>query len=191
LEAQDNPRNDAGTAAFSFARHILSETSDCDFNPTGALHLAYDEERTTRLRNFIERNGWLEPHMQWIKTAETKDICGLTLSYNGLFYADAATVNTKKFVERLLIGCLLASAPMTDRVVIHATGLALPVSAKLQPVRGQVTYIEAPQKLKCPVMFGHYIAPTPDGLWSLGASFEQNNAVPDIKPEDTIKNIEA
>ncbi len=199
LEAQDNPRNDAGAAAFSFARHILSDTPECDFNPCGALHLAHDAEKETRLRNFLERNAWLEPHMQWIPAADTEKICGVALGHDGLFYADAVTVNTKKFVSSLLHSRLRKGYALSRNacesehpsdIAIFATGLALREKFPLQAVRGQVTYIRAPQALRCPVMFGHYIAPTND-LWALGASFEQNNDNPEIKAQDTQSNIEA
>jgi tRNA 5-methylaminomethyl-2-thiouridine biosynthesis bifunctional protein len=187
LEAQDNPRNDAGTSAFSFARHILSETPDCDFNPCGALHLAHDDDKAERLENFLRRNSWLTPHMKWIPADETENICGIDLKYDGLFYADAGTVNTKKFVEKMLSSVTLSDKPQGD-IIIHATGIALRDKFKLQPVRGQVTTIKAPQNLKCPIMFGHYIAPS-ENLWFLGASFEQNNDNPELKSEDTQKNI--
>jgi tRNA 5-methylaminomethyl-2-thiouridine biosynthesis bifunctional protein len=189
IEAQDNPRNDAGQSAFSFANHILSDIPDINYRQTGALHLAHDIGKAERLQKIYSSAGWLEPHLQWIEVKDTKNVCGIAMRQDGVFYPDAASVNNQKLLRALVKNVTTERAPETQPIIL-CTGLALKkYDLPLQPVRGQVTYIQAPAELKCPVMFGSYIAPTPDGLWALGATFQQNNENPDPTDADDATNI--
>lgn len=199
IEAADNPRTDMGQSAFSFATHILSDTHHCDARQTGALHIGFNADKNDRLQKIYARSGWLHPHMRWISASHTENICGLTVPYDGLFYADAMTVKTSAFVTELLHRHETRYGALYDLMhhdipVIYACGDALRgmfPALPLQPVRGQITYIRAPRTLTCPVMFGHYVAPTTDGLWSLGASFQQNHDSTTPNHDDDTDNMRA
>lgn len=185
IEAQDNPRNDAGLSAFSFATHILRDLKHVDYRQTGSLHLATDEAKTKRLKAFYERGDWLEPHMQW--------------SEKGLLYQDTGMVNTASLVKALLQDAdIRFNAEMAvDGPTVLACGWGLhdlPIATELplQPVRGQVTYTQINNfHLEKPIMFGHYVAPLADGSFCMGASFNQNDDDPVPRSQDDSENIEA
>jgi tRNA 5-methylaminomethyl-2-thiouridine biosynthesis bifunctional protein len=56
----------------------------------------------------------------------------------------------------------------------------------MQAVRGQVLYVDRkPQiNLRCPILFGHYIAPVNDQTWVMGATFDRNDTRIDPSPDD-------
>ena len=198
IEAQDNPRTDAGLAAFSFAQHVLGDLPDIDHVRSGALHLGVDPEKTERLKKLSENSSWLSPHMRWITAAHTKEVCGHSLPFDGLYYADAATVDPRKTVAALSNGINMrwkaSYVPDAQIPTILACGWGLHETSlgrhlPLQPVRGQTTYITAPFPLACPVMFGSYAAPLRGGEWALGATFEQNQSDPVLQESARAKNI--
>lgn len=195
IEAQDNARTDLGLSAFSFATATLKDIPNIELQQNGALHLATDSEKTNKLQKILSQGGWLDPHLQWVKQADTNDICGIALACDGLFYKDAVSVNTNKLVHALLDNVTKAEwDSKTDQPVILCTGWGLKElqpHLPLQPVRGQVVYATAPVKLKCPIMFGQYCAPVDDASWAMGATFEQNNAEAIVKDEDTYKITQA
>lgn len=197
IEAQDNPRTDIGLSAFSFATHILSEHG-VDYRSQGALHLAFNEEKRNKLEKIFESGDFLAPHVQWIKAKETQELCGIALPHDGLYYRDAATVNSFETVQSILQKATIRkekysqdSSNKTPHVLCTGWELDNLKLFPLQPVRGQVLYVQAPQDLRCPVMFGSYCAPMDENTWSLGATFEPNNADPETKESDDAKIIEA
>lgn len=186
IEAQDNPRNDAGLAAFSFANHILADIPNIDYVQNGALHVGANEMKQDRLRKIFDTAGWLEPHLQWRE--------------NILYYKDSASVSTKKLVEVLLRGTNIQfgkniDALPDDGVTILASGFGLQKflpELPLQPVRGQVDYARiSGLTMDYPKMFGHYVAPISDALFSIGASFKQNETGTEIRAKETAENIAA
>jgi tRNA 5-methylaminomethyl-2-thiouridine biosynthesis bifunctional protein len=189
VEAQDNPRNDAGLSAFSFANHILQDLENIEYRQDGALHLFSGEDKKTKLEKIYHQSGWLEPHIE--------------LREDGVFYKDSASVNTSALVKELLSATTIEFNKTIDEntlsngPVILACGWGLHEfpflkNLPLQPVRGQVTYAEIPDlHLNHPIMFGNYIAHVKNNLFCLGASFEQNNDKPEITETDDIKNIAA
>jgi tRNA 5-methylaminomethyl-2-thiouridine biosynthesis bifunctional protein len=187
IEAQDNPRNDAGLSAFSFANHVLQGLTNIEYKQNGALHVFASPEKKAKLQKIAEQHDWLEPHLQ------------LQESY--LAYHDSASVNTSMLVKALLNGITIkfnqSITELSDNPTILACGWGLkafPFLEKIpfQPIRGQVTYARIPDlQMDQMLMFGNYIAPVKDDLYCLGASFEQNNDQPVIKDEDDQKNIAA
>lgn len=188
IEAQDNPRNDAGLSAFSFANHVLRDMPNIDYHQNGALHVGGNDRKQDKLDKIARQTDWLFPHLQ--SRAE------------GLFFADAASVNPRKLVEALLadkavrFGERITDLPPGPVILACGYGIKQFIDGspmRLQAVRGQVTYAEIPGfALSHPVMFGHYIAPLPEaGLFSMGASFEKNNEIPDITAQDDAENIRA
>lgn len=193
IEAQDNPRNDAGLSAFSFATHVLKDFNDIEYKQNGALHLPANDRKKDKLDKIIVQAGWLQPHMQ--------------AKENGVFFHDSGSVNTAKLVEKLLADIpvdyntefkspSIPQPALQSDLIILACGLGnrnfIDNKIRLQPVRGQVTYAEIPElELAHPLMFGHYIAPVDNNLYSLGASFEKNSDQPAISEKDDQDNISA
>lgn len=201
IEAQDNARTDLGLSAFSFASHILNDTAySCDYKKTGALHLVTDDDKENKLRKIYDSGYFLDPHCKWIEHGDSSNVCGISLDLDGLYYADSGTVNTQKFVRYLLQDAEITynsswdSASASETTVLCAGWELNTLNAfPLQPVRGQVVYIQKPidTTLKCPIMFGSYIAPYDDETWSLGATFTQNNDDPNVRSEDTEKILQS
>lgn len=189
IEVQDNPRNDAGLSAFSFSNHILKDMTDIDYTQTGALHLPANNRKQEKQQKLAQQTDWLFPHLQQKE--------------NGIFYSDSASVNTAKLVKQLLgntsiqFNVTIDKNHLPDGTVILASGWGLndfitKDNIHLQSVRGQVTYAEIPDlALPYPMMFGNYIAPFKDNVFTLGASFEKDNADPAINDIDDQNNIEA
>ena len=197
IEAQDNPRTDIGLSAFSFAQHILNEHGVA-YTPSGALHLAFDDDKRNKLEKIYASGLFLDPHARWVDATQTKETCGLALPHDGLFYADAATIDTQATVLNLLKATTISTNTtwtdgQKDGLVILCSGLGLRTFTELplQPVRGQVLYVDAPHALHCPVMFGNYCAPVDGATWSLGATFEQNNDQAVTTEEDNRKIMDA
>ena len=187
IEVQDNPRNDAGLSAFGFTDHVLNDLADIEYQKNGALHLPSNDRKQEKWDKIAKQTDWLEPHLQ------QRD--------NGIFFADSASVNTAKLVQRLLAGIEVqynrpVEKPDDTTPTILACGLGnrdfVDTRIRLQPVRGQVTYVQIPSlDLPQPLMFGHYIAPVHGDLFSLGASFEKNNDIPALSEQDDADNIAA
>ncbi len=198
IEAQDNARTDIGLSAFSFAQHILREHG-VDVVPSGALHLAFNAEKENKLRKIHDSSFFLDPVATWISANESQALCGLSLPYDGLFYHGTGTVCTRATVQNMLTSASVSyhtpwsEDVVSDNPVILCNGLALrdSLALPLQPVRGQVLYVDAPRKLSCPVMFGHYCAPVNDTTWTLGATFDQNNDSPEPRESDDTKILES
>ena len=188
IEAQDNPRNDAGLSAFSFANHVLADLPDVDYVQSGALHLGGNEIKTEKLQKILRSGDWLSPH-----------ITSFPAIPDGVFYADSGHVNTAKLVKALVKNIPVKFNQIVETIpngpTILATGWGLQKflpDLPLQPVRGQVTYATLDGlRLDHQVMFGHYIAPMDGKNFALGASFEQNNSSVEIKDSDDQKNITA
>lgn len=203
IEAQDNPRNEAGMAAFSFAGHLLEDLPGIEYRKTGTLHLAMDEAKKKRLEKIYAHSNWLPPHQLWLSAAEIQAHTGLNSVGEGLFYPEGGMVNTAKLVQamlkdrRILFNHSVDEDDLPEEPVILACGWGLKAFSRLaqlpiEAVRGQVTYAEIPDlSLKFPVMVGNYIAPAGTNLFSLGASFEKNNESTALKISDDADNIRA
>lgn len=195
IEAQDNARTDFGQSCFAFANHVLHDLQGISLQANGALHLAYDDANRERLQKLLTQSDWLAPHMQWIEANKTKEVCGVALPHDGLFFPDALGVCPHQLVQTMLAGQDIATDAETNDIIIHASGWGLHKlpelqHLRLQPVRGQVTYAaHSDVKLKCPVMFGRYAAPTLDGKLALGASFVRDVDTADIRAGDDAANI--
>lgn len=188
LEAQDNARNDCGQSAFSFALHLLADmpADITEYRVTGADHFALKPDRKERLLNLGHKQNWLSPHLQ--------------LRDGHLWFPDSATVNTRALVRYLLNNVTVRynthiTIMPNDSPVILGNGYAvqdLLPQFPLQPVRGQVTYARLPQYTQNHIkVFGHYIAPVSDDIFSFGATFQPEDAQADLRDEDNIANLDA
>jgi tRNA 5-methylaminomethyl-2-thiouridine biosynthesis bifunctional protein len=187
--------NDLGQAMYSLALHRLSDKGDAiDFRQTGALHLAQDDAAVQRQHKIISQLDWINDHVRIVTSDEAHHLCGIpTEAKQILHYPDACMVNTKKLVDILLqdidvrwgynIDDIHALYHEYDAVIITsaeaAHTLCPDLSSFLQPMRGQVTTVEAPMSLSCPVICGSYVAPllqTPkaNAQWVTGATFQRN-----------------
>ncbi len=199
--------NDLGQSMYGFALSMLRDMADIDFQQQGAFHPAIDDTKQQRQTKMLASLDWLPGHVHKVTVNETQQITGLSLPYDGLFFADSATVNTGKLVRQLLqdqdvrwntaIYDLQTLQTHFDAVIIASAEAAMHLipSCKtiLQPMRGQVTFFAAPTNiiLKCPIVAGHYVTAVDDATWVTGATFQRQRT--DILPDaqDDLDNMAA
>jgi tRNA 5-methylaminomethyl-2-thiouridine biosynthesis bifunctional protein len=189
---------DMGQSMFSMALHHLKQWgADIDFKQAGSVHLAQDDARITRHQKIMAQSGWLDDHIKFLDSQTLENMIPLPVNASSaLYYPDAATVNTGKLVDLLLSDCdvhwvtkidTINDLNNYDAVIITSAEASMHLIPSLQnivqPMRGQVTYCNAPAPLPCPVINGHYVAPVNDQTWVTGATFQRQRT--DVAPQDS------
>jgi tRNA 5-methylaminomethyl-2-thiouridine biosynthesis bifunctional protein len=178
IQALPSVQTSLGSAAYSFAPHILQQLGL--WHPQPSLYLANDPTEQQRQQKLLQL-GWHVSHMQ--------------AHPQGLLFPHAGITQPKKLVPALCANTTIkwqTSAPKDANIFVEATGQGLLNQQwPLQPVRGQVTYGVADKTLAQTTMFGNYAMPLPDGGVSVGATFARGRTDSALCPEDTITNINA
>jgi tRNA 5-methylaminomethyl-2-thiouridine biosynthesis bifunctional protein len=183
--------NDLGQSIYSFALHRIKDTADISFKQNGALHLAQDAVKRQKQLKIAEQLDWLPEHIE--------------LRDDAVFYNDAATVDTAALVENLLSGCdvrwnssitdLTDLSAQFDRIIVASAEAAITLYPEwaniLQPMRGQVTFLQAPSLLSHPIVAGHYVTQVDEDTWVTGATFQRQRTDKDPDPKDDRENMAA
>lgn len=183
---------DLGQSMYGFALHRICDMDSVDFMQNGILHLAQDDTKRQRQAKITETLDWLPEHLQ------QQD--------NGLFFPDAATVNTGRLVDTLLedvdvkwnsplqsLGQLTADYDLMIVASSEAAQQFYPqLDRFLRPTRGQVTFIKPlDTSLTYPITAGHYVAAVSYDMWVTGATFQRGRTDSAADPADDLENIAA
>lgn len=185
---------DLNQSMYGFALHRIRDAvpQTVALQQCGILHAATDDTRHQRQAKVYDTLNWLPGHV--------------TQQADGLFFPDAATVNTGLLVEALLDGInvqwdqtidtLNQLTADFDLVIIASSEAARQfyphLEAILRPTRGQVTFIKPlANTLPYPITAGHYVASVSPDQWVTGATFQRGRT--DTSPDtlDDDENIAA
>jgi tRNA 5-methylaminomethyl-2-thiouridine biosynthesis bifunctional protein len=203
LSAHRNAQSDYFAAAFSLLTRQCATFYDIDWNPCGALHLAFDEKRGIRYAQTIETWGWEQEHMQLLDADAASDVAGVALPFGGIYLPEAGSVSPHKLCQAYARGVEVHYGQNVDDLTaldVDVVVLACAHGARahadwlpLSTVRGQVSDVQASarsKKLKCALCYKGYIAPANDyGVHSLGATFQRWLDHDDAIVEDNADNI--
>jgi len=193
------------TAFFEALKVFEIFGDDVDWNPCGALHLMYNEQKRRRFPKTVASWGWSAEDMHLVDTAEASDLAGVAVDYDCLHLPRAGTVSPRKLCEAYARNAEVhLSAPVDDfsvldgDVTVLACGLAalqFPVAQHLplKPVRGQVSYVKGlddSRALKTALCYGGYVTPATNGVHCVGATFERGANHNEIKDVDNDANLE-
>lgn len=200
LSALRDPQSDFYASAFAQAHRTYSSLKDIEFQATGALHLATDDDKRKRFGQTIQNWGWPDCHMQYLDASSASDIAGIELKHEALYLPDSAGLSPHKLCHALAGDTQLIAENITDLdalnhdAIILASGIGAAIMAEISihTVRGQITRINAipqSQKLKTNLHYGGYLAAVRDGTHTLGATFQKWLDHTDLLPDDNAYNL--
>lgn len=193
--------------ALTTARKLNAQHTKIEFNPCGALHLEFNEDKARRSKGYSENLNWQSDHIKMLSAPEASAQAGIDLDFKALFYPDAATLNPKALCKALAAQSKIkTNAPIDDindldaAHIICASAYNLVYSDKLKDlpvhkVRGQISLCKNQDKLKdlkTILCFGGYLSPYNKKLDGhvLGASYKKWDESTILKAEDDNMNSE-
>ncbi len=199
----------------------LSLSHDIGYDPCGSIHILHDEKKTKRFEKIIDNSGWPQDLLRIIDASESSELAGVPISYSSVYMKSSAKVSPVKLVAALLshVDCYLEEnienwhkdecgryslLSNTGRSfsgydsLILASGYGARLMSHLQdlpilkPIRGQVTYINAPdlaRKLRLNLCFGGYLTSLDNENMVLGATYDRGDEQDDHRPLDDESNL--
>lgn len=200
FSAQRGFESDFYSPAFSKAHHLFQDLSasgsDIGYAACGSLHLVLDADKRKRFQGVMDSWGWHDDHLRFLNQDEASTQAGIPLHHPALFLPDAGTASPAR-VTALLAGLTPHHHPVEipdihphpngwqvganifDAVVIasgiDAARFSPTAHLPLQSVRGQISYIGAPEPLKnlqTNLCYGGYCARPFDGQMVVGSTFQ-------------------
>ena len=208
FSAHKTEESDFTVAAYALALRNFSAFKDIDWNPKGALHLMNDDQKAKRFPQTVKNWRWEPEHMRIVSAKEASDIAGLEVHSRALYLPDSGGVSPRKLcdfytrdVEVHLHYVVKDIDAFKEEVGASIVVVASAYNAveyydwlPLQPVRGQITYVQATehsQKLQCFLCYGGYFSPANEhDIHVVGSTFQRGlnlNAV--VVDEDDRENI--
>lgn len=193
------------TAFFEALKIFEQFDASVDWNPCGALHLIYSDQKRKRYPKTCKIWGWDQGDMRIVDAHEASDLAGMRILHDCLYLARAGTVSPRKLCAAYVRDVEIYTRARVDDllmldgdVTVLACGMGvLNFSAAgflpLKPVRGQVSYVSAVEglsALKTALCYGGYVAPAGGGGYCLGATFERDVPYNNVCDSDDRANLE-
>lgn len=198
----------------------LQGLEDVAFDQRGSLHIAIDDKRLEKFEKMVGAAGWPQSALRLVEPQEASELSGLPISRDALWMPLSAALNPQKTVQFLCAHALITvnrsmqvqslnhvedkgwqlnnQGPFYQNVVLangmEAGNLLKPFTTDvpLQPVRGQVTNVSAPdmKNLRVNLCFGGYVSRLEDGSFMLGATYDRDVNDDEHRVEDDQSNID-
>lgn len=205
MAAGRSPENDFYNAAFAQVAGMFPLLKDIGFKKCGALHLCRNETLLKKYTAVMEKGGWHEDHMRFVNADEAAMIADISVSYDALFLPDSGYVSPESLCHAYAEGVdirfntvFTSFDDIAEDAAILACGAAVTqIKAlswlPLQPVRGQVTYLQPDSVLsglKTNICYGGYVSPVAGDMQVTGATFQPWLDNCDVTEDDHLFNIE-
>lgn len=154
------------------------------FNQCGSLHVAHTDRRREKFDKFLKKSAWQSDHAHRVEAQDTKEFCGVEIDHGGIFLPESGCISPKNLCQhyaqdidiRLNTEVKSNDLKQDENITLIAnanSAIQFLEGLYLQPIKGQVGYIDASLPLKSNLCFGGYMSPAVEGLHCLGASFHR------------------
>jgi tRNA 5-methylaminomethyl-2-thiouridine biosynthesis bifunctional protein len=193
-------------AGFLFSLSHFKKLSGLRWDPCGALQLARDAKEEASQRASIAALALPPEYAQYVTREEASVHAGVPVAAPGLWFPEGGWIQPRSLVEAQLEACghrlktffnkNISQLPDAPAVILANSAEAPKLQdvphLRMRRVRGQLSHIAA-DAIDAPhavVLRGGMILPPVGGICVVGASFDLDDADPDLREDSHAGNVE-